>query len=298
MRSSLYERSACFTPAEFSEPAPRGSAADDVGRFLSGVPGRNGAPFKSLEGQEAWNVHRRELDLLWGRVESQWIPAMSEFQKKELSGAPVENSLLFYPFSGPDVLMATVFFPHSPVYVMVGLEPAGTLPTPNQFAREDLSRYLAEVRDSVSSELERSFFITREMDREFRGQVTDGLLPPILLLLARTHHTVLGHRYVRLDADGRVIERPADYKAPGKIGNKGIQIDFRSDADQSVHTLFYFSVNLSDEWLQREQAVSGVSGGSEGNGDLLQGDVLHAARARVLDHSGAGSGDEQCDPAG
>jgi hypothetical protein len=58
---------------------------------------------------------------------------------------------------------------------------------------------------------------------------------------------------VRLEADGRVIERAADYKAPGRIGNKGVEIDFRTDADQSVHKLYYFSVNLSDERLRENQ---------------------------------------------
>ncbi|MEN6537301.1 MAG: hypothetical protein ABFD60_03920 [Bryobacteraceae bacterium] len=244
---------------------PRSGAADNVGRFLSGLPVNDDSdPFKNLESQEAWDLHRRELSSIWKRVEDEWIPAMREFQKRELSGAPIENSLLFYPFSGPDALMATVFFPHNPVYVMVGLEPAGTLPTPKHIAREELSKYLAEVRDSVASEMERSFFITREMDREFRGQVTDGLLSPILLLLARTHHTILGHRYVRLDADGHVVERAADHKAPGRIGNKGIEIDFRADADQSVHKLFYFSVNLSDEWLRKNKPFLAFLGGLKG----------------------------------
>jgi hypothetical protein len=238
---------------KFSEPVPRSSAADDLGRFLAGLPGSEAGIFMSLERKEAWNVHRRELDSVWKKVENEWLPAMRQFQRKELSGLPIGSSLVFYPFSGPDVLMATVFFPDSPVYVMVGLEPAGTLPTPKQVARGGLSRYLTEVRDSVSSELERSFFITREMDREFRGQVTDGLLPPILLLLARTHHTILGYRYVRLDTNGRVVERAANYKAPGRIGNKGMEIDFRSDANGSVHKLFYFSVNLSDERLREDQ---------------------------------------------
>ncbi len=252
-------------PSRFSEPVPRSSAADNVGRFLSGLPVNDGNdPLKNLESQEAWDIHRRDLSSIWNKVEDGWIPPMREFQRRELSGAPIEKSILFYPFSGPDVLMATVFFPHNPVYVMVGLEPTGTLPTPKQLAREELSRYLAEVRDSVSSELERSFFITREMDREFRGQVTDGLISPILLLLTRTHHTILGHRYVRLDADGHIVERSADYKAPGRIGNKGIEIDFRTDADQSVHKLFYFSVNLSDEWLQKNEPFLTFLGGLKG----------------------------------
>jgi len=72
---------------------------------------------------------------------------------------------------------------------------------------EKLESHLAAVRDSVSSVFERSFFITREMDKEFRGEVTDGLFTPILLLLARSNHTVLGYRYIRLDESGKIIER-------------------------------------------------------------------------------------------
>jgi hypothetical protein len=101
--------------------------------------------------------------------------------------------------------------------------------------------------------MSRSFFITRQMDRQFRGQVTDGLFLPILELLARSNHTILGFRYVRLDDDGHIVERSAGYKAPGRIGNKGVEIDFVRDADQSVHKLLYFSVNLSDKSLRENQ---------------------------------------------
>ncbi len=251
-RSAQSSQTALTGPG-FAGPVPRSTAADELGRFLAGMPGSKGGPFSELEREEAWTIHCQKLDAAWKKVEDYWIPAMREFQKKELSGSPIEKSLLFYPFSGPDSLMTTVFFPHNQVYVMVGLEPAGTLPTPKLISGKNLSRYLGVVRDSVSSELERSFFVTRQMDREFRGQVTDGLLPPILLLLVRSHHTVLGHRLVRLDADGRIIERDASYRAPGRIGNKGVEIDFRSDADGSVHKLFYFSVNLSNARLRENK---------------------------------------------
>lgn len=258
------------SPLELSGQAPRDRLADDLGRFLAGLPGSADSPFTSLQSQEAWREHRRDSDLLWERVETQWIPAMREFQKAELTRALIEGSLVFYPFSGPDALMVTVLFPRSPVYVMVGLEPVGTFPTLKQIANENLAGYLAELRNSVSSELERSFFITREMDREFRGQVTDGLLPPILLMLARTRHTILGHRFVRLDTSGRLIERAADHKAPGRIGNKGVEIDFRADADGSVHRLFYFSVNLSDEWLEKNKSFMTFLDGLKGMTTFLK----------------------------
>jgi hypothetical protein len=234
----------------FSEPVPRSREADDAGRFLAGMPGRPGSAFAELEEQEAWKVHRRELDRAWKGMENEMLPGMREFQARELGDAATKRAVAFYPFSGPDALMLTVLFPHNPVYVMVALEPAGTLPKPAYFAKKDLGLVLGEVRESVASELHRSFFITRQMDSQFRGQVNDGLFPPILHLLVRTNHTVLGYRSVRLDEKGEVVERPDSWHAPGRIGNKGVEIDFRSDADGSVHKLFYFSVNLADDHLK------------------------------------------------
>ena len=240
-------------------------------------------------------MHRRDCDRVWGRIEEQWFPPMREFQKKELSGPAIENSVAFYPFSGPDAMMITLFFPRGQIYVMVGLEPAGTLPAPLKIPKEKLDSYLAEVRGAVSSVAQRSFFITREMDREFRGQVTDGLFPPILLLLTRTHHTVLGYRYVQLDKRGRIIPRAADYKAPGRIGNKGLEIDFRTEADRSVHKLYYFSVNLSDGRLRENKPFLAFLSGLNGMATLLQGHILHATPPRLHHHSRSSAGRQRGD---
>ncbi|HZT31031.1 MAG TPA: hypothetical protein VFA33_14175 [Bryobacteraceae bacterium] len=233
---------------------PASRDADDVGRFLAGLPGTPGSPFTDLEQEEAWRVHRAELDRAWSRVAAGMLPGMRQFQARELGRAGIGRSLVFYPFSGPDALMITVFFPDSPVYVMVGLEPAGTLPTRRQFRGKELAAQLAKERETVDSELQRSFFITRQMDRQFRGQVTDGLFVPILHLLLRSGHTVTRYRYVRLNEQGEVIERAASYHAPGKIGNKGVEIDFRADNGGPEHRLFYFSVNLSNERLRQDPA--------------------------------------------
>jgi hypothetical protein len=137
--------------------------------------------------------------------------------------------------------------------VMVGLEPSGTLPEVAGIAGKDLPKYLAEMRETVASELGRSFFITRQMDQQMRGQITDGVLLPILHLLVRTDHTILGFRYVRIDENGEIIARDRDYHASTRFGNKGIEIEFRSDADHSIHQLDYFTVNLSDARLAEDQ---------------------------------------------
>src|SRR5437762_3371399 len=123
-------------------------------------------------------------------AESGIIAGLREFQRQELAKPPLADAGIFYPFSGPDALVPLVYFPHSPRYVMVALEPPGTLPTLKQIAKKPLTAFLGALRITLDSELGRSFFITREMDRQFRGQVTDGLIIPILQILVRTNHTV------------------------------------------------------------------------------------------------------------
>ena len=231
----------------FSEQTPRDRYADDVGRFLAGLPPKPGSSLAKLHEANAWLKHQRDLDDMWNHFEKDSLVPMRAFQQQELR--TVADSRVFYPFSGPDTLIVTTFFPRSPVYVMVGLEPAGTLPTPKQLERTDLEKYLPKVRLTVASELGRSFFITRQMDRQFRGQVTNGLIEPILELLVRSNHTILGFRYIRLDDAGSPVDRTVDERTPDKSRNKGVEIDFQTDSDGSVHKVFYLSVNLADQRL-------------------------------------------------
>ncbi|MGA3186440.1 MAG: hypothetical protein ABSF22_04955 [Bryobacteraceae bacterium] len=211
------------------------------------MPGTTGSPFAKLEDDDTWKEHRELVDAAWNKADGDLLQGLREFQTQELKA--VKSGPVFYPFSGPDALMATEYFPASPVYVFAALEPAGTLPSEAQIEKKEMPEYLAAMRSTMASELGRSFFITRQMDKQFRGQVTDGLLVPILQLLVRTNHTILGFRYVRLDEQGQVIDRTLDYHAPTRYGNKGVEIEFRADADQSLHQLYYFSVNLADNRL-------------------------------------------------
>ncbi len=240
------------TAAAQTEPppdaVPHSREANDVGRFLAGLPGTPDSPFSELEQQPAWILHRQALDKAWASIEAKNLASMREFQAKELTSPPIPDSLVFYPFSGPDALMLTVFFPHNPTYVLVALEPPGTLPTPKQMAGKNLAKTLEETRTTLSDVLQRSFFITRQMDRQFRGQVTDGLFSPILELLVRSNHTILGHRMVRIGPDGKIVARGVI--PPGEIGNRGVQIEFQTDSDHSIHQLYYFSINLSDEKMK------------------------------------------------
>ena len=259
-------------PAVASVPVtvPHSREADDVARFLAGMPGKPGSPLAELEGTAAWKQHRKLLDAAWANADEHLIDGLVEFRRQELDRQPLQKSKIFYPFSGPDALTPLMSFPDSETYVLVALEPAGTLPSVRRLEKKTVPAYLAAMRKTMSSILGKSFFVTREMDREFRGQVTDGLLLPILHLLVRTNHTILGFQYIRLDDNGNVVERPADYHTPGLIGNKGVAIDFQSKAGAPAQRLYYFSVNLSDDRLRDNSAFFHYAATLKGSTTMLK----------------------------
>jgi hypothetical protein len=281
-------------PAGLSDPVIRSREADDTARFLAGMPGKPGSPFISLENDDVWKEHRDLVDAAWHKADGDLLQGLREFQTQELKSAPMTAGPVFYPFSGPDALMATEYFPQSPVYVFAALEPAGTLPNREEIEKKDLAVYLEAMRTTMASELGRSFFITRQMDQQFRGQVTDGLLLPILQLLVRTNHTILGFRYVRLDEQGQMIDRTLDYHATTRYGNKGVEVEFRTDADQSLHQIYYFSVNLSDSRLAENkpfqiyvQSLKGATTMFKSTSYMLHRRDFSLIRNLVLENSAA-----------
>lgn len=233
----------------WGDTIPRDRQADDAARFLAGMPSTSGSPFAPLEEDAAWKEHKQLMDAAWARADEKLIRGLRQFQQQELSSEPLARNLLFYPFSGPDALTATICFPKSSTYDLVALEPAGSLPTAEELQKRKLDDYLSGIRTTVASELGKSFFVTREMDRQFRGQITDGLLVPVLLLLVRTEHTVLGYKYTRLDEQGQVIDRPGNAHIDAKYANKGFALEFQDDRDKSIHRLYYLSLNLDNKHL-------------------------------------------------
>lgn len=247
----LIPRGVSAAPAPASnlpnDQVPHFREADDIARFFAGLPSRPGSVFAPLEETAAWKEHRRKLDESWKIAEAGFVAGLRGFGEGTVKQGSDVDRPLFYPFGGPDSLTAVLCFPGSPEYVLAGLEPAGTLPTAAQIEKKDLPLFLGAIRASMASVLGRSFFVTREMDKEFRGQLTDGLLPPIVFLLVRTDHQILGLRPVRVDESGNVVAWPTDGAASSKFKNAGVEIEFQGKG--RPQRLYYFSVNLMDNRL-------------------------------------------------
>jgi hypothetical protein len=272
----------------FDVPANR--EADDLARFLAGMPAREGSSFAGLQSTPEWAEHAKESDRLWGTFDTKRLQALRAFSRDELAAFGNGDPPVFYPFGGPDALHATVFFPSHSVYVLVGLEPPGTLTPARRFKEETLAEKLSQIRTTLNSLLPRSFFVTREMDKELRGQVTDGTLPVILVELVRSGARITGFEYVTVDEQGALVARTGPPEARGK--NRGVALEFENEADHSKHQLLYFSVNLDDAHLAADpQFFQWLNSGApvvtffKSTSYMTHQKTFSRIRNEVLDHS-------------
>lgn len=239
-------------PAEPPKPAYHvdGNGANDASRFLAGVPGRKGGAFEKLEQDAAWQEYSREFDSKWEELKARQIASVADFQKRELAPvvAQTKSNYVYYPFSGPDVLYLTTFFPDSKTNVMVGLEPVGSLPSPSEFEGANMVPELNGWRIGIASLYKRTFFVTSEMDKQFRGRVADGLLPMISMLLVRTGHDVEGIRYIRLSDSGEPlsadVSKTVDENGK-KIRHQGVEVTYRKRGETADRKIYYFSTDMS-----------------------------------------------------
>ncbi|MBW7947583.1 MAG: hypothetical protein H3C60_14420, partial [Sphingomonadaceae bacterium] len=192
------------------------------------------------ENDPAWKQHAQAFDSAWRKLDEGQLRKVRAWSKANLNNP---QATLFYAFSGPDFLYADAFFPKARTYVLAGLEAVGMIPEINERTRYSL----ADLRASMSTILNISFFITRHMREQLHdGTQLAGTLPILYVFLARAGKEIKDVTLIRLESDGstKPIDRSAHGRAFGKAGS-GVKIDF-ADADGTSRTLYYFSTDLSD----------------------------------------------------
>lgn len=235
--------------------APRPSTFDERARFLAGLPGPAGAPLGALEGGPAWAQHRTAMDASWTTVEAR-LRAFSAWQAAELAPKIRTERPLVYLFGGPDALTAVHLFPDAPRYLLAGLEPVGTLDPPEAMTAAARAEALQRLSSGLRTLVRAGFFRTSEMSEDLAGHGIRGVLPVILLFLARSGATVTDVTRIEVDGTGVVAEKEAG--APFGAGAPGIRVRFRRGTAEAQE-LLYVRGDLSDEALQRKGAIAALT---------------------------------------
>jgi len=207
-------------------------------RGLAGLKANGDAA--SWESTKEWRDYQEWVDGSWGYLNRVRLAAMRNWGNTELGGLRGQTSTVFYPFSGPDALYADTLFPNSKVLLMAGLEPVGTVPDLGKLQQDGkLAPYLAQLKTSLFTILAASFFKTKDMKTDFNNQLMDGLMPAMIVFLAREGYTINNVQYVVLDHEG-VLHPHGE-----KTGAPGVQITYDGD-----RTLLYFQTDLGNDGLK------------------------------------------------
>ena len=220
-----------------------------IANIMSGISDSNPL-FKDIQNSSDFKVFSKNFDKRWMSFDSSRLSNLRKFKDEEISKIVKTQSTLFYPFSGPDILYSQTFFPDVDKYVMIGLEPVGSLPEFNQKEKDSLDTYFSKVNTSLNAILKFSFFRTQSMSKDLRNEEVDGTLHLLVLFLKRTGNTLCSAKPVTVDSTGAIkyIATFSDLKKL-RANTKGVEITF-ADVNHHAKTLYYFSLNASDGGLK------------------------------------------------
>ena len=230
-------------------PAPDTTYVHNVAAFLAGTAPSQNSPLHALTDAPAYQDFVNKQNQSWAKYTSTHTSRMTQWAATELDSVQRQSPTVFYPFSGPDFLNVVTIFPRSDTYVLIGLEPVGSVPERRSLENP---RLFPAIQSALWSVLNFSFFRTNDMAVDLKSVELDGAVPLIMLFAVRTGHQVLAVRPVRLDASGQL--QPADTtQALGSKAVAGAEIKLRAP-DGHPQTVYYFSADLNDWKLNAKSA--------------------------------------------
>ena len=224
---------------------------DDIAAFIAGLATKDPI-LQSLQETGPWKKFAQTMDDSWAALINDRLNPMKEWSNRELAEANEAKNILFYPFGGPDFLTAFKLFPTADSYILIGLEWCGKLPVFDNKAPEHVGAYLEDVHLSLADFFKRSYFVTKNMIENLQDNKVDGVLPLICFFLKRMGQTISSIKRLELDEKGDVLETAYEV-SPKKVKRPyGVRIDFFASGSKAAKTVFYYSVDLSDERMGLE----------------------------------------------
>ncbi len=228
---------------------PTNDTLNALANIMSGIADTSSI-YKFVQSSPDFKAFNKNFDKRWKMYDSTRLTNLRTFKENEISKVVKPQMTLFYPFSGPDILHAQTFFPEADKYVMIGLEPVGSLPQFKKEETDSLDSYFQKVNTSLNAILKFSFFRTQSMKQDLKNEEVDGTLHLLFLFLKRTGNQLCSAKPVTVDSSG-TVQFVKSFEALKKLktNTRGVEIQF-IDIHNQLKTLYYFSLNAADGGLK------------------------------------------------
>ena len=229
--------------AEEKSSIPIDTIKDNLVAFIAGMA--NNLP----KGEPAsnWSKYAREIDRLFERADTFRFKKMKLWANNELIKDQTVKTV-FYPFSGPDFLNADIFYPDADQYILIGMEPVGSLPDISRMSPSSVKSYLGMINNSLKDVFKRSYFITARMSSDLGKTQVNGITPLMSLFIKRTGHQIVSIHLVGIDSSGNCQNIDSIKNRKNII--TGVRVDFLSPSKNKIQSVLYFRTDISDKGLE------------------------------------------------
>ncbi len=228
----------------------------DIAMFIAGMPVDSNSNLYKLTQNAGWKAFSRRMDESWKTFFTVSDSSITPWINASLGNVSDSVHTLFYPFSGPDFINADLFFPGMKKYILFGLESAGSLPDPLSIDTLKLPDYYKMYEQSIYHIIHASFFRTNSMKEDLSSMEVDGTTPVLMIFLARSGKKIIDIQPFEITKNGEMSYDPLfNNYAPENKYKHGVEITFREPNDTMVQKLIYFSVDISDEYLEKNPEV-------------------------------------------
>jgi hypothetical protein len=219
---------------------------DDFARFIAGIASAQ-SPLAAYEKKPAWTEYAAFFDKSWEKLEEKQLTLMREWASKELGAAASSGNTVLYPFSGPDFTNVHTLFPQARTYVLIALQPLGQIPDFGAMNDVQFNTFFADIKSSLTDLLNVHYFISAHMKAELQETEIKGVLPDLLVMIAREKARILDVRHWSMKPDGTIQEFSALREVTlDSNAVQGLRITFESPGPQrnQLQTLYYFRFNV------------------------------------------------------
>jgi hypothetical protein len=229
------------------------SAAGDLAgtaRFLAGKGVASDSKLAEHARTQSYAEYAEQIASGWKQFQQ---PNLERMRTWWTDRAPAKYSTVFYPFSGPDIGNALVFFPDADSYLMFGLEPPGAIPDLQSMEDEAISSGLNELKASLSTILQVNYFFTKAMEKKLGNGSFNSITGLLMFFLAMSDCEVTGARRIAIGQGGALVPgTTADDSASGRSHSRipGVEITFKRNGKKQ-QTIRYFMVNVADAYLAK-----------------------------------------------
>lgn len=237
-------------PVKKAYSVPYDTLKEDLSGFIAGMPHGKSGCLERLDTITIWKQFAFRLDSGFFDLDTSRFAKMGIWADAEILNRR-RVSPVFYPFGGPDFLNVNIFYPDASQYILIGLEPVGSLPDLCNMPVDQINKYLEDIRYSLKDIFKRSYFITGNMIDALKKSSVNGAVPLICLFIERMGYNIVSIKQAAIDSTGKCITEESLKNI--KYQTRGVKIDFAGDTGRRVQSIYYFTADISNDALKKNQ---------------------------------------------